>query len=422
MPASSSATRPSIASCARCRRETLERIAMTGIAFTNTLAGDEAASARSGRDARFVNTAMVATLLGAVSSDQLEDGRVVSGAGGQHDLVAMAHALDGARSIIGVRSTRRQDRRTVSNIVWRYANATVPRQLRDIVVTEYGIADLRGKSDRDVIVAMLGVADSAFQPGCSQAAQGAGKLESSFTLPRAAAGNRAERIEAALAPARRDGPAAGLSARHRDDRGGAGAGRPAHPSPKSAGYADLVRMLVAGLARGARHGPGARRSRSARARRRRRPCATGRCVPWCWARCGGGESAAAAKSALTAAPACRACSRMNYRHAYHAGNFADVLEARRARAGDRVPEAQGGAVPRHRYACRRRPLRARLGRGRQDRRMAGRHRAASSGPTLSRCRPTWRAACEPYLDAVRRENARRRPRASIRAAPPSRCG
>ena len=32
-------------------------------------------------------------MMGAVSSDQLEDGRVVSGAGGQHDLVAMAHAL-----------------------------------------------------------------------------------------------------------------------------------------------------------------------------------------------------------------------------------------------------------------------------------------------------------------------------------------
>ena len=149
---------------------------------------------------------MVATLLGAVSSDQLEDGRVVSGAGGQHDLVAMAHALDGARSIIGVRSTRRQDRRTVSNIVWRYANATVPRLLRDIVVTEYGIADLRGKSDRDVIVAMLGVADSAFQPALVRTAQRAGKLERSFTLPSWAAGNRAgaHRGRARARPARRD--------------------------------------------------------------------------------------------------------------------------------------------------------------------------------------------------------------------------
>ena len=184
-------------------RESLDAIAMTGIAFTNTLTGDEAAKRAQRRDARFVNTAMVATLLGAVSSDQLEDGRVVSGAGGQHDLIAMAHALDGARSIVGLRSTRRQDRRTVSNIVWRYANATVPRMLRDIVVTEYGIADLRGKSDRDVIVEMLGVADSAFQPALDQRPRkGPASSRAPSTLPSRAAGNRPERIAAALAPAR----------------------------------------------------------------------------------------------------------------------------------------------------------------------------------------------------------------------------
>ena len=114
----------------------LEEIAMTAISFTNTLHGD-----------------------GELSSDQLEDGRVVSGPGGQHDLVAMAHELDGARSIIAVRSTRRQNRRTVPNIVWRYANTTVPRALRDIIVTEYGIADLRGKNDHDVIAEMRGVID-----------------------------------------------------------------------------------------------------------------------------------------------------------------------------------------------------------------------------------------------------------------------
>jgi len=229
-------------------RETLDLIAMTGIAFTNTLAGDEATKRAQRRDARFVNTAMVATLLGAVSSDQLEDGRVISGAGGQHDLVAMAHALDGARSIIGLRSTRRQDRRTVSNIVWRYANTTVPRTLRDIVVTEYGIADLRGKSDRDVIVEMLKVADGAFQSGLIEAAKRAGKLERSFDLPPTPAGNRAERIASALAPARRDGllPAFPLGTEMTEvEQALAGS----LTSLKSAGYGDVLRMLWAGILR-----------------------------------------------------------------------------------------------------------------------------------------------------------------------------
>jgi hypothetical protein len=117
----------------------------------------------------------------------------------------MAHELEGARSIIAVRSTRRQNRKTVPNIVWRYANATVPRALRDIVVTEYGIADLRGKSDRDTIAEMLGVADSAFQPALIRDAQRAGKLELALAVPFHATANTAGRIEQALGPARRDG-------------------------------------------------------------------------------------------------------------------------------------------------------------------------------------------------------------------------
>jgi acyl-CoA hydrolase len=140
----------------------------------------------------------------------------------------MAHALEGARSIIGVRATRRSNRRTTSNIVWGYANATLPRQLRDILVTEYGIADLRGKSDRDVVVAMLAVADSGFQPGLLEEARRAGKVEPTLRATRTRPANRRTDIEAALAagPARR--PAARVPARHRDDRGRADAGRPAH--------------------------------------------------------------------------------------------------------------------------------------------------------------------------------------------------
>jgi acyl-CoA hydrolase len=227
-------------------RGSLERIEMTAISFTNTLDGDPRSKRAQRTHARFVNTAMVATLLGAVSSDQLEDGRVVSGAGGQHDLVAMAHALEGARSIIGVRATRRSNRRTLSNIAWRYANATVPRQLRDIVVTEYGIADLRGKSDRDVIVAMLAIADASFQPELLAAARRVGKVEPSFSLPRSGT-NRADTINAALAPARRQGvlPDFPLGSEMSEIE-------QALAAPltflKSAGYGDLARTLFKGLA------------------------------------------------------------------------------------------------------------------------------------------------------------------------------
>ena len=103
-------------------------------------------------------------MLGDVISDGLDDGRIVSGVGGQYNFVAQAFALEGARSVIMLRATRETKGRSQSNIRWSYGHVTIPRHLRDIIVTEYGIADIRGKSDRDVAVAMLGIADSAF-PG-----------------------------------------------------------------------------------------------------------------------------------------------------------------------------------------------------------------------------------------------------------------
>src|SRR5690606_3473971 len=76
------------------------KIAMMPVSYTNAIYGDEAAKRVARRDARFINNAMSATLLGAVASDTLEDGRVISGVGGQHDFVTQAFALKGARSVI----------------------------------------------------------------------------------------------------------------------------------------------------------------------------------------------------------------------------------------------------------------------------------------------------------------------------------
>ena len=98
---------------------------------------------------------MMVTGLGAAVSDGLADGRVVSGVGGQYNFVAMAHALPEARSILCLRSTRSARGRVGSNVVWSYGHATIPRHLRDIVVTEYGIADLRGRTDREIVAALV---------------------------------------------------------------------------------------------------------------------------------------------------------------------------------------------------------------------------------------------------------------------------
>jgi acyl-CoA hydrolase len=180
------------------------RFAMMPVSFTNSLNGDTEARRRDRVRARFINSAMNVTLLGAVTSDGLEDGQMVSGVGGQFDFVQQAFALEGARSIITLRATRRSGSKVVSNIVWSYAQTTIPRQLRDVIVTEYGIADLRGKSDADVIHAMLSIADSRFQGDLLALAKAAGKISSSYEVPAKFRNNTPTRLEHALADALRD--------------------------------------------------------------------------------------------------------------------------------------------------------------------------------------------------------------------------
>jgi len=186
----------------RCDRE---QFCMTGIGFVNQLYGQEELKRLQRKEARFVNTGLIVTLSGAVNSDALEDGRVVSGVGGQYNFVAMAHALEDGRSILLIRSTREENGALRSNTRWTYGSITIPRHLRDIVVTEYGIADVRGRIDEDVATALIQIADSRFQDELLQEAQRAGKIASRYRIPDWCRGNRPEMLDQMLAPYRARG-------------------------------------------------------------------------------------------------------------------------------------------------------------------------------------------------------------------------
>ena len=185
--------------------ERIARIQMASVSFTNELYGDEQAKRRARVDARFVNSVMMATLMGAAVSDGLENGQVVSGVGGQYNFVAQAFALAGARSVLTLEAARQAGARPQSNIRWSYGHETIPRHLRDVVITEYGVADLRGKSDAEVIAAMLQVADTRFQDDLARQAKDAGKLPKNYEIPAAHRDNHPERIARALKPAREAG-------------------------------------------------------------------------------------------------------------------------------------------------------------------------------------------------------------------------
>ena len=172
------------------------QFSMGGVAFVNQLDGPaRALKIAQRRHARFINSTMMVTLLGAAVSDGLADGQVVSGVGGQYNFVAMAHSLPEARSILALRSTREKHGKVTSNILWNYAHATIPRHLRDIVVTEYGVADLRGRSDEGVIAALLNIADSRFQDALKREAQAAGKLSRGHAIPDAHRNNTPRALE-----------------------------------------------------------------------------------------------------------------------------------------------------------------------------------------------------------------------------------
>ena len=177
-------------------RPTLEQFDMTAISYINELYGEEQLKRLQRRDARFVNTVFTATVMGAAVSDQLEDGRVISGVGGQYNFVVQGQALQGARSVLILRSWRESGGVVSSNVLWDYGHCTIPRHMRDIVVTEYGIADLRGKTDAEVIEAMISISDSRFQSSLIEEAQLAGKLAKDFALAPRFADNTPARLQA----------------------------------------------------------------------------------------------------------------------------------------------------------------------------------------------------------------------------------
>src|SRR6185312_2640497 len=116
--------------------------------------------------------------------------------GGQYNFVAMAHAIPGGRSVLMLRSTHTRRGKATSNILWNYGYTTIPRHLRDVYVTEYGIADLRGKSDEDCVIAMLRITDARFQDELCRRAKQAGKLRAGLASQYAGAAGTGARTAA----------------------------------------------------------------------------------------------------------------------------------------------------------------------------------------------------------------------------------
>ena len=112
-----------------------------------------------------INGALAIDLAGQAVADTL-DGHQFSGIGGHEDFVASSGIELEDRSLICLRSTTTVDGKLVSRIVTQHvagAIITTPRHQMDVVVTEHGVAELRGQTVRERARRLAAIADPAFR-------------------------------------------------------------------------------------------------------------------------------------------------------------------------------------------------------------------------------------------------------------------
>jgi acyl-CoA hydrolase/GNAT superfamily N-acetyltransferase len=118
-----------------------------------------------------INSALEVDLTGQVCSDSIGHS-FYSGIGGQVDFIRGASRSDGGKSIICVKSTALQG--TVSKIVPRLsegAGVVTTRGDVDVIITEYGLASLRGKTIRERVLSLIAIAHPKFRNGLLEAAK-----------------------------------------------------------------------------------------------------------------------------------------------------------------------------------------------------------------------------------------------------------
>ena len=119
-----------------------------------------------------INTALCIDLTGQIAAEST-GWSMFGGPGGQLAFAIGSHISKGGRFITALPSTAREGNssRIVSSLP-EGTVVTVPRTLADIVVTEYGIAKLEGKSQRERAFELIAIAHPDFRPELDREAKG----------------------------------------------------------------------------------------------------------------------------------------------------------------------------------------------------------------------------------------------------------
>lgn len=133
---------------------------------------------RIGRNHKMVsiNTAVEIDITGQICSESIGH-REISGVGGASETHIGAQRSEGGKGIIAIRSTAKGG--TVSKIVFELkpgSKVSISRNDIDTVVTEYGVAKLRGKSTSERVRALIKIAHPDFREELTEKCRNVGYI------------------------------------------------------------------------------------------------------------------------------------------------------------------------------------------------------------------------------------------------------
>jgi 4-hydroxybutyrate CoA-transferase len=118
-----------------------------------------------------VNSAVAIDLTGQISAESIGE-RVISGSGGQTTFAIGTCMSKEGRNITVLPSTAGKGKYTrIVPALEKGTVITVPRILADCVVTEFGIAGLKGKSQRQRAMALIDIAHPDFRQSLEKEAR-----------------------------------------------------------------------------------------------------------------------------------------------------------------------------------------------------------------------------------------------------------
>ena len=115
-----------------------------------------------------INSAIEVDLAGRINSETA-DGHYLGGIGGLRDFVAGANAAPGGRAIIALPATARGGQ---SRIVTGVGTVSVEADVADMVVTEWGVAELRGCDGAERARRLIAIAAPQFRDALARASRG----------------------------------------------------------------------------------------------------------------------------------------------------------------------------------------------------------------------------------------------------------